>query len=239
MTNKKHILKDLIKFFFKKKISIIDAGAHKGLFLTKKIGLENINKALMIDPIKNASLEKLINKKFKYLDAALGDKRTKTSFYIHSHKHPEWSSLYQIDKSSPYKKLYEKELIKPIKKIIFQETLDNILNKNIGIKNYFNLNKNKIDVLKVDCQSNTLEVLQGAHEMLKRNKFKMIIAAINPYKFYKNKNDDFTKIMKYLNHRNFELINLSNAHDGKLGSLNYSFSNFKIWTFDAIFFNKK
>ena len=239
MKTKNHTIKDLIKFYFKKKISIVDAGVHKGLFLTKKIGLENINKVLMIDPIKNESLKKLIDKKFRYLNVALGNERKETSFYIHSHKHPEWSSLHQISKSSPYKSIYKKKLIKPIKKIVLQESLDNILNKNSDIRNYFNINKNKIDILKIDCQSNTLEILQGTHQILKKKKIRMIVAAINPYEFYKNKSDDFIKILKYLNDRNYELINISNAHSGKLGSLNYSFSNFRIWTFDAIFINRK
>ena len=239
MINKKDRLKDLVKFFFKKKITIIDAGAHKGHFLTKKIGLKNIKKAVVIDPIKDDSLKKLIDKKFIYLDVALGNKKKKTSFYIHSKKHSEWSSLHLISKNSPYNTLYKKELIKPIKKIVNQETLDNILSKNIDIKNYFKLNKNKIDILKIDCQSNTLQVLQGASKILKKNKLNMIIAAINPYDFYKNKTDNFIKILKYLDSKGFRLINISNAHDGKLGSLNYSFSDFKIWTFDAIFINKK
>ena len=77
MINKKDRLKDLVKFFFKKKITIIDAGAHKGHFLTKKIGLKNIKKAVVIDPIKDDSLKKLIDKKFIYLDVALGNKKKK------------------------------------------------------------------------------------------------------------------------------------------------------------------
>ena len=239
MKTKNYTIKDLIKFYFKKKVSIVDAGVHKGLFLTKKIGLKNINKALMIDPIKNESLKKLIDKKFRYLNVALSNKRKETSFFIHSYKYPEWSSLHQISNSSPYKTIYKKSLIKPLKKIILQESLDNILSKNSDIRNYFNLNKDKIDILKIDCQSNTLEILQGTHQILKKKKFRMIVAAINPYEFYKNKTDDFVKILKYLNDINYELINISNAHSGKLGSLNYSFSDFKIWTFDAIFINRK
>ena len=67
----------------------------------------------------------------------------------------------------------------------------------------------------------------------------MIIAAINPYFFYKNKNDDFIRILKYLYNKNFEFINIANSHTGILGNLNYSFKDFKIWTFDAIFIKKR
>jgi hypothetical protein len=144
-----------------------------------------------------------------------------------------------ISGKSPYNKLYKKHLIKPIKKIVYQETIDNLLIKNRNIKKYLNTNKRKIDILKIDCQSNSLEILQGASKTLKENKLKMVIAAINPYEFYKNKIDDFLKILNFMDRNNFKLINISNAHDGKLGSLNYSFSDFKIWTFDAIFISKK
>ena len=157
-------------------------------------------------------------------------------FYIYSKKYPEWSSLYPISKKSPYNINYKKYLIKPKKKKIPQETLNNLLKKK-DIVNYFNLKK-KIDILKIDCQSTTLQILQGASQILNKNKLRMIVAAINPYTFYENKCDDFIKILKYLESKNFELINIANAHTGKLGSLNYSYSDFKIWTFDAIFIKK-
>jgi hypothetical protein len=235
---KKKTLKNLINFFFKKKITIIDAGVHKGDFLKKKIGLKKINKALMIDPIMQDSIKKLINKKFRFLNLALGNKSVNSSFYIHSKKYPEWSSLHLISKESPYNTHYKKYLIKPKKKIISQDTLDNLFKKK-DIINYLNLDKEKIDILKIDCQSTTLQILQGASQILNKNKLRMIIAAINPYNFYQNKSDNLIKILKYLDSKNFELLNIANAHNGKLGSLNYSYSNFKIWTFDAIFIKKK
>ena len=115
--------------------------------------------------------------------------------------------------------------------------MDDLLKKK-DIISYLNSNKKKIDILKIDCQSTTLEILQGASKILRKNKLRMIIAAINIYSFYKNKSDNLTKILKYLESKNFELLNIANAHNGKLGSLNYSYSNFKIWTFDAIFVKK-
>lgn len=239
MNNKKNKLKDLLNYYLKKKFTVVDAGVNKGHFLTKKIGLKNISKAVMIDPIKDKALNKLINKKFKYFDIALGNKKKKTSFYIHSNNHSEWSSLHKISKKSPYNTLYKKHLIKPIKKIVYQDSLDNILNKNTIIKNYLGSDSKKIDILKIDCQSNTLPILLGGNKTFKTNKIKMIIAAINPYDFYENKKDDFTKILKYLDTKNYRLINIANAHNGKLGNLNYSFSDFRIWTFDAIFMKKR
>lgn len=238
MSFKKNRLRNLINFFFKKKITIIDAGVHKGDFLKKKIGLKKINKALMIDPVMQKNIKGLIDKKFKFLNMSLSNKKGNTSFYIHSKKHSEWSSLNLINKESPYNTRYKKYLIKPIKKIIPQNTLDNILKKK-DIVNYFNLDNKKIDILKIDCQSTTLQILQGASKILKKNKLRMIIAAITPYNFYENKFDDLIKILKYLNSNNFKLINIANAHSGKLGSLDFSFTDFKIWTFDAIFVQKK
>lgn len=234
---KKKTLKNLINFFFKKKITIIDVGVHKGDFLKKKIGLKKISKALMIDPIMQENIKELINKKFRFLNVALSNKNGNTSFYIHSKKYPEWSSLHLISKKSPYNTNYKKYLIKPKKKIVNQYRLDDLLKKK-DIISYLNSNKKKIDILKIDCQSTTLEILQGASKILRKNKLRMIIAAINIYSFYKNKSDNLTKILKYLQSKNFELLNIANAHNGKLGSLNYSYSNFKIWTFDAIFVKK-
>lgn len=235
---KEYKLIDLIKYYLKGKISVVDVGVNEGNFLKEKIGLKNINKALMIDPIKSKKIDILIKKKFIYLDFAISNKRKKKLFYIHSLKHTEWSSLNLISKNSPYNVLYKKELIKPIKKIVQLETLDRIFSKNNNVKSYFGLNEMKIDILKIDCQSTTLEVINGTKDLLKNNKFKIVILAINPYEFYKNKSDNFLKILNFMNTKNYELINIANAHDGKLGNLNYSFSDFKIWTFDAIFINK-
>ena len=143
-----------------------------------------------------------------------------------------------IQKNSPYNTLYKNDLIKPIKKIIKQETIDNLFTKNKKVKSYFDFNNKIIDILKIDCQSNTMQILKGSRRLLNKNKFKMVIAAINPYEFYKNKTDNFSTILNFMNTKNYELINIANAHSGELGNLNYSFSDFKIWTFDAIFLKK-
>ena len=77
--------------------------------------------------------------------------------------------------------------------------------------------------------------MKGARKNLNKNKFKIIIVAINLGEFYKNKKDDFLKISKLLEINGYELANIANAHSGSLGKLDYDFQNFKIWTFDAIF----
>jgi len=71
---KKYKLKDLINFFFKKKIIVIDVGVHKGNFLKKNIGLKKIKKALMVDPVMQQSVKKMISKKFKFLNVALNNR---------------------------------------------------------------------------------------------------------------------------------------------------------------------
>ena len=43
------------------------------------------------------------------------------------------------------------------------------------------------------------------------------------------------KILTLLKSNGYNLINVANAHSGKLGSIDYDYKNYNIWTFDAIF----
>ena len=218
-------IKDLINFYIKKKkISIIDCGCHKGGFL-KKIGLKKIKNGILIDPLDYKVIKKFNLKGFKFLNNLVGSSNKTQTFKIYSSKYPEWSSVNSMNDDSIYKKKYSKYLYqKIIKHKIKQIKLDSLLKHN----------KKKFDILKIDCQSTTFEVLKGCEKNLKSQKFIMIVAAINLGKFY-DKTDNFIKISKFLNKFGYYLINFSNAHSGELGKIDFDFKNYKIWTFDAIF----
>lgn len=222
---KHYKIKNLINYYLpKKKLSIFDCGCHKGDFL-KKVGLSKLKSGFLVDPLDFKVIEKLKLKNFKYIQKCIGSNLKKQSFKIYSLKYPEWSSVNNLGKKSIYKKKYSKFLINKKTKFINQTTIDNELSEN---------NK-KIDILKIDCQSTSLEILKGSKKSLNKKKFNIIIVAINLSEFYKNKKDDLIKISKLLETNGYELVNLANAHSGTLGTLDYDFGNFKIWTFDAIF----
>ncbi len=222
---KHYKIKNLINYYLpKKKLSIFDCGCHKGDFL-KKVGLSKLKSGFLVDPLDFKVIKKLKLKNFKYIQKCIGSDLKKKSFKIYSLKYPEWSSVNDLGKKSIYKKKYSKFLINKKTKLIDQTTIDNELR----------VNNKKIDILKIDCQSTSLEILKGSKKSLNKKKFNIIIVAINLSEFYKNKKDDLIKISKLLETNGYELVNLANAHSGTLGKLDYDFGNFKIWTFDAIF----
>jgi len=228
--NRKIYIKNLVDFFFKKeRIGVFDAGCHKGVFL-KKIGLRRVKRAILVDPTDFNLKKKKIFKNFKYFKYALGNKKKIIKFYQHSNKNPEWSSVNKIHLNSPYFQNYKKRLlISPKIEKIKQTTIDKILKKN----------KFKIDLLKIDCQSQSLEVLQGATNNLKKKDIQVVVCAVNLTEFYSGKSDDFARIVSFLKKFNYQFYNISNAHNGKLGALDYDLKNLKIWTFDAIFVKKE
>lgn len=223
---KKYHLRNIITFLFKnKKINIFDAGAHKGDFI-KKIGKKRVKRAILVDPLDFKITKKKQFKKYRFLNCLLGEKNTKKNFFVYSNKNPEWSSVNKIHKQSPYYKLYKNRLSKVIKnKILNQKTIDNIL-----VNNPF-----KIDLLKVDCQSQTLEVLMGAKKTISSKNLKVVVCAINSTNFYYKKKDHIDKICKFLKKYKYNFYSIVNAHSGEIGKIDFDFKNFQIWTFDAVF----
>ena len=223
---KKHSLKNLVEFFFKKKLNIIDCGAHKGAMLDE-IGLKKIKKGILIDPQNFDIIKKknLNRKNFFFEQRLLGSTTKKINFYYYSKKNPEWNSSNLITSSSPYRKLYNSRLDKKPKiEKLQQITIDNLLLKY----------KIKIDLLKIGCQSSTLPILKGAKKLIKKKGLKMIICAINNANFYKD-TDDFLNIITYLKKFDFKLYSFANAHSHQIGKVDYDFKSFQTWTFDAVF----
>lgn len=223
---KKYHLQNIVELLFKnKKINIFDAGAHKGEFI-KKIGEDRVKKAILVDPLDFKITKKKKFKNYKFVNCLLGEKNTKKEFFIYSYKNPEWSSVNKIHKQSPYYRLYKNRLSKIIeKKILNQTTIDKILAK----KPF------KIDLLKVDCQSQTLEVLLGAKKTISSKNLKIIVCAINNTNFYDKKKDHIDKICKFLKKYKYNFYSIVNAHSGEIGKIDFDFKNFQIWTFDAVF----
>lgn len=226
---KNNKIKDLINYYLtKKKLSIIDCGCHKGGFL-KKVGFNRFKNGYLIDPLNYNLIQKYRLKKFQFFNVCLGNSNKYIIFNKYSNKYPEWSSVNSLGSSSIYKKKYSKYLNKKVeKKKIYQTTLDKLLKRK----------DEKFDILKIDCQSTSYEILKGTKTSLKKKRFKLIVVAINISEFYKNKSDNFIKITDFLNKFNYNLINIANSHTGNLGNLDYDYSNFKIWTFDAIYLRK-
>lgn len=134
--------------------------------------------------------------------------------------------MNKIHKQSPYYKLYRNRLNKVIKtKTLNQRTIDKILEK----KPF------KIDLLKVDCQSQTLEVLMGAKKTISSKNLKVIVCAINTTNFYHKKKDHIEKICMFLKKYEYNFYSIVNAHSGEIGKIDFDFKNFQIWTFDAVF----
>ena len=119
-------------------------------------------------------------KKFKYLNYCVGSSSKKIIFNKFSDKYPEWSSVNLIGTSSIYKKKYSKYLKTKIEKKKFFKQL---------LINYLKIKK-KFDILKIDCQSTSYEILKGSKNSLYKKKFKIIVVAINIGEFYKNKRDN-------------------------------------------------
>ena len=108
-----------------------------------------------------------------------------------------------------------------LKQKVKTATLDTFVKKN-KIK--------KIDILKVDVDGSEYEFLKGSELTLKKNKIKTILIEISEKKkFYKNKEK---KVIKFLNKKNFSLIDQSNIFSvsifSKTKSGDYLFVNNKI-----------
>ncbi|MCE2711632.1 MAG: FkbM family methyltransferase [Cryomorphaceae bacterium] len=88
---------------------------------------------------------------------------------------------------------------------------------------------NDIDILKIDTQRSELQILEGATQLLKAHKIKMIYLEIIVQPTYETKSSLVT-IHQHLTSNGFELINFYNQSFTK---------NLKLRQFDAIYLLKK
>ena len=206
------IEQEIIKHLINKNLTVFDVGCFRGTFTKKltqcgkKNGL-NFN-FFLFDPnpkvkiyIKN--LLKVDN--IKYFDLALDNTNIKKKFFLNNFFEPSGSSLNAVcknDKKWNSTRKFALQLLQPFKKI---ESFSEINVQTQTIDNFcYSQNIKNIDVLKIDSESNELNVLKGATNLLSKNKIFMIYTEISENK---DKFDEKEKmVLDYLKSYNFKLL---------------------------------
>ena len=189
----------IIKYIKRFKIRyFIDAGAHKGEFLTYLLKLKNIKKIYCFEPQKK--IYSILyqnfknNKKIKFFNIGLGNRNLKKNIYINK---LSYTSTFKKNKKTFYLYLkkyllgtsnnYEDKYEVKIKK------LDEVLrNKNL-----------KDCLLKIDVEGYELNVLNGSINTIK-NQVKFILIEKQFFNQYQGVSHE--KIEKLLKKHNFKII---------------------------------
>jgi len=202
---------EIIKYLDHKRKTIFDIGCFRGTF-TKKLLACKKNQQInfdffLFDPnpnVKNYIQNLTKNEKVRYFDLALDDSNCKKKFYLNNFFEPSGSSLKTVAKDDKKWNMTRRAILKilqPFKKIgsfseiiVQTKTLDNFC---------FEKKIENIDVLKIDSESNELNILNGARNLLERNKIYLIYTEISESK---NKFDFKEKtVFDFLKNYNFEL----------------------------------
>ena len=93
---------------------------------------------------------------------------------------------------------------------------------------------NKIDVLKIDAQGNTLKCLRGAKKLLKNRRVNFVQAEIIFSGFY-DVSDSLTDILVFMQSVDYKLYTIVHGDSEQIGHVFYDFSSGEIRGFDAIF----
>ena len=224
------MLKDKkINFLFKQYISktnvVIDVGSNEGRFCQFIKKLYPKSKIYCIEPSLNAyrNLEKKFkeNKNIKNFNIALSNKNHNKFFYEYN---KSYANSFNVIKPNGFYKNYNIFIKKKIKI------------KAIKLDLFCKINRIKyVDILKIDCQNYSFEILKGASNILKKTKFLQI--EINFDNIY-NKSDNIFGIFEIMKKNNFKLIGIVNPDTNKLGIANYDFQTGALIGFDAIFIKK-
>ena len=203
--------KEIIKYLDNKNQIVFDVGCFRGTFTKKliKCGYKLGTKFnfFLFDPnpnVKNYLNRLLENEKIKYFKLALDDSNSHKKFYLNNFFESSGSSLIGLVKDD---KLWNRtrktvmQILQPYKRIedfseinVQTETLDNFCLKE-EIKS--------IDVLKIDTETNELNVLKGAKRLLSANKIYLIYTEISETK--KKFGEKEKSVLDFLNAYNFEL----------------------------------
>jgi len=224
------IEKDIFEILKKTKtgkiINVFDLGCFEGSFskrLNEYLKSNYKTSFFLFDPnprIKNKLRE--LKFKYKFFNVAINNLVGKKKFFINTQFEASGSSLLPIVKNS---KLYNFS-----RKIFFltSEPLFKKIQVDAKTLNYFiNLNKvKKIDILKIDCEGNEINILNSCKKNL--NNIKIIYLEVLSEK--KNWNKKFSKINSLLTKKNFELIKVKKIPEGSF------LSSLKIC--DVLFHNK-
>lgn len=202
---------EIIKYLKKKDKIIFDIGCFRGNFTKnfikneQKLGLKS--SFFLFDPnpnVKNYLKLILKKEKIKYFNLAIDNSNSEKKFYLNNFFEPSGSSLNTIAKNDKKWNLTRRmvmQLLQPFKKIgnfseieVKTQTLDNFcLSEKI----------NFIDVLKIDSESNELNILKGAEKLLLQNKIYLIYTEISESKKEFDKKEN--TVFNFLNRHNFEL----------------------------------
>jgi FkbM family methyltransferase len=216
----------IIKFLIKKKPIMFDIGANTGQSIERffKIRKNALIHSFECSPKIFNILEKKYAKGKIFLNKyAVGSKKKKINFY--TFKDSRIASLLKIDKKS---KFYKGRIINTNSN--YKNFSEKILVNQITIDQYARINNiKKIDLLKIDTQGTSDEVLIGAKRLLKKQKISIIQLELI-LGFAYSKVNSFFDIEKILNKYNYKLIYIQNA-----GNI-ISFSNFQT---DLLYVNLK
>ena len=203
-------------YFGKEKINLVDIGANLGGYIDLVDKNVNIKEIHIFEPSKKCFIE--LNKKFK-----------KKNIYINN---------IAISNSNRTRIFYENE-------ILSQSSLHNNKNKfNSNLKNtdiyqikcltldqYFKLKnkKSKIDLLKIDAEGEDLKILEGASNLLRKKRVKLIkIELLNSLNKDNNKSN-INQIIFLLNKYGYYIDTITKT----------KFVDQKLLMMDVYFCNKK
>jgi len=205
------IEKDIVKYLDNKNRIVFDVGCFRGTFTKKliqcgyKLGIKF--NFFLFDPnpnVKNYLNNLLKNEKIKYFTLALDDSNSHKKFYLNNFFESSGSSLIRLVKDDKMWNRTRKivmQILQPYKKIedfseinVQTQTLDNFCLKE---------KIESIDVLKIDAETNELNVLKGAKKLLSENKIYLIYTEISETK--KKFGEKEKSVLSFLNSYNFEL----------------------------------
>jgi FkbM family methyltransferase len=195
--------------------TIFDVGAYWGFIGIKYLKIFPNAKIYCFEPYPNSYQGLIKNSKehpnlipYNY---GVSDVNSKIKFY--ANKFDQTNSILQPDRSYSF----VDDLTNTVEQIEIESvTLDTFCNIN---------NITEIDILKIDVQGAELKVLEGASQLLRTQKIKLIQLEVNIGRFYKNQSS-FDNIIALLQRNGYFLYNMYN--------FNYLEKNQLGW-FDAIF----
>ncbi len=198
---KDQITNFFLKKFKKKKITLIDIGAHKGETIKQFSSNFNINKIYAIEANPEVFIElkkNFLQNKIKLFNFAIGEK--KGIKYLNILNESSSSTFRDLNQNTKYYirknkvlTLFSKKLIKNKRKVIVK-SLDKFLIENAI---------NNIDILKIDTEGFEYSILKG----IKKNNFKKIksIYFEHHYDLMLNKKYKFKDINHLLKKNSYRL----------------------------------
>lgn len=187
--------------------TVFDVGACHGRFSKKVFQKFPTSKIYAFEPFPDsyAVLKREMHGRNAILNqAAVGKAIGKSIFFVN--KNYETNSLTEsVSTNSQIDALIQKESEITVDVI----TIDDYCEKN-GIS--------KIDLLKIDVQGNTLEVLKGSEAMLKNRKISIIQCEVEFIEIYKNQKlyHDVATMLTSYNYTQYSLYNLHYDINGRL-----------------------